>query len=262
MKRLLLGTLIAVIMLAMVCLSTELPAQQGLLPENAAAPTCQTCHMQDGNHEVRTAWGFMAMRLPMPDDKKWAEARELIFKAYGVLNPDGNPGARRDLAKAADVMRFTREDWERERHKMVSTCRQCHSSKFAEGELKKGDKIIREADILLAEAIQIVANLYADGILKKPANYAFPFPDLLTFHDAPTTIEQRLFVMFKGHRMRTFQGAFHANPDYAYWYGLRLGLAAPDYFNALLGAGSALFIIGLNAVYNLYGKARTSAPKS
>jgi hypothetical protein len=25
--------------------------------------------------------------------------------------------------------------------------------------------------------------------------------------------------MFKGHRMRTFQGTFHANPDYAYWYG-------------------------------------------
>jgi len=21
------------------------------------------------------------------------------------------------------------------------------------------------------------------------------------------------------HRMRTYQGVFHANPDYAYWYG-------------------------------------------
>ena len=79
--------------------------------------------------------------------------------------------------------------------------------------------MIREADILLAKAIRIVANLYADGILKKPKNYAYPFPDLLTFDDAPTAIEQRLFLMFKGHRMRTFQGTFHANPDYAYWYG-------------------------------------------
>jgi hypothetical protein len=25
--------------------------------------------------------------------------------------------------------------------------------------------------------------------------------------------------MFLEHRMRTFQGAFHANPDYANWYG-------------------------------------------
>lgn len=50
-------------------------------------------------------------------------------------------------------------------------------------------------------------------------NYAYPFPDLLTFHDAPTVIEQKLFVMFLEHRMRTFQGTFHANPDYALWYG-------------------------------------------
>jgi hypothetical protein len=25
--------------------------------------------------------------------------------------------------------------------------------------------------------------------------------------------------MFMEHRMRTFQGTFHANPDYALWYG-------------------------------------------
>jgi hypothetical protein len=29
--------------------------QKGILPSSAAAPTCQTCHMVDGNHEVRTA---------------------------------------------------------------------------------------------------------------------------------------------------------------------------------------------------------------
>ena len=30
---------------------------------------------------------------------------------------------------------------------------------------------------------------------------------------------QKLFVMFLEHRMRAFQGTFHANPDYALWYG-------------------------------------------
>ncbi len=64
-----------------------------------------------------------------------------------------------------------------------------------------------------------MADLYNDGILEKPENYAYPFPDLLTFHDAPTVIEQRLFEMHLKHRMRAFQGAFHANPDYALWYG-------------------------------------------
>jgi hydroxylamine dehydrogenase len=32
-------------------------------------------------------------------------------------------------------------------------------------------------------------------------------------------IEQALFKMFLEYRMRTFQGAFHANPDYTFWYG-------------------------------------------
>jgi hypothetical protein len=25
--------------------------------------------------------------------------------------------------------------------------------------------------------------------------------------------------MYMKHRMRTYQGVFHANPDYSYWYG-------------------------------------------
>jgi hypothetical protein len=102
---------------------------------------------------------------------------------------------------------------------MLGACRQCHSLNFARAELAKGDEMIRQADRLMAEAIETVAGLYRDGILVKPKNYAFAYPDLLAFHDAPTPIEQKLFVMFLEHRMRTFQGTFHANPDYALWYG-------------------------------------------
>ena len=193
--------------------------QSGILPETVAAPTCQTCHMQEGNHEVRTAWGFLAVRLPMPEDKIWASARATILQALGVLDPDGNPTARLEVVKAADVVRLTQEDWQKERDKMVRTCNRCHSVNFAKAELEKGDKMIREADLVMAEAIRIIADLYKDGILEKPKTYAYAFPDLLTFHDAPTVIEQKLFLMFLKHRMRTFQGTFHANPDYAFWYG-------------------------------------------
>jgi len=38
-------------------------------------------------------------------------------------------------------------------------------------------------------------------------------------HNAPSVIEHKLFAMFHDHRMKTFQGAFHSNPDYAFWYG-------------------------------------------
>jgi uncharacterized CHY-type Zn-finger protein len=189
------------------------------LPPTVAAPTCQTCHMQGGNHEVRTAWGFIAVRLPMPEDKQWTSDRVTILQALGVLDPDGKPTARLDVVKAANVARLTQEDWQKERDKMIKTCNRCHSVNFAKMELAKGDQMIKEVDRPMAEAILTVAGLYKDGILAKPKNYAYPFPDLLTFHDAPTVIEQKLFVMFLEHRMRAFQGTFHANPDYALWYG-------------------------------------------
>ncbi len=193
--------------------------QNGTLPETTAAPTCQTCHMSEGNHEVRTAWGFLAVRLPMPEDKQWADDRVTILQALGVLDPEGKPTARLEIVKAADVARLSQESWQAERDKMLKICNQCHSGNFARAELEKGDDMIKSADRLMAEAIKTIAGLYKDKIIPKPAGYAHPYPDLLTFHDAPTVVEQKLFVMFLEHRMRAFQGAFHMNPDYALWYG-------------------------------------------
>jgi hypothetical protein len=193
--------------------------QTKAVPENIAGPTCQTCHMQEGNHAVRTAWGFLAVRLPLPEDREWAADRVTILQALGVLDPAGKPTARLDAVKAVDLARLTQESWQAERNKMVKTCNQCHSVNFARGELEKGDDLIKRADRLMAQAIQTVAALYTDGVLPKPKSYAAAFPDLLTFHDAPTVIEQKLFVMFMEHRMRTFEGSFHNNPDYALWYG-------------------------------------------
>ena len=193
--------------------------QNGTLPDHVSAPTCQTCHMSGGNHEVRTAWGFLAVRLPLSEDPQWKADQVTILQALGVLDPEGNPTARLDAVKAADLARLTTADFDRERNKMIEVCTECHTERFGRGELEKGDRIIQRADHLMAEAIRIVAGLYQDGILDKPEGYANAFPDLLTFHDSPTPIENRLFVMFLKHRMRTFQGAFHASPDYTLWYG-------------------------------------------
>lgn len=193
--------------------------QNGVLAESASAPTCQDCHMQEGDHEVRTAWGFLAVRLPLPEDPQWKADQITILQALGVLDLQGNPTGRLDAVKAADVARLTQEDFDRERNKMLGACSKCHSENFAKSELAKSDDMIREADHLLAAAIREIASLYQDGILAKPAGYASAFPDLLTFHDAPTSIEQKLFAMHLEHRMRAFQGAFHNNPDYSLWYG-------------------------------------------
>jgi len=193
--------------------------QLGKLPEDAAAPTCQTCHMEDGDHEVRTPWGFLAVRLPLPEDPQWKKDQVTILKALGVLDMEGNPTKRLEAVKAAQVARLSEEAFQAERKRLLNVCTDCHSKSFAKGEMEKGDQMIRQADHLLAQAIREVASLYEDGVLRKPDSYAAPYPDLLAFHDAPTPIEHTLFVMHLKHRMRAFQGTFHANPDYALWYG-------------------------------------------
>lgn len=198
--------------------------KDGVLPEDAAAPTCQDCHMPGGDHEVRTAWGFLAVRTngldPYPgEDEQWWADRVTILQALGVLDPDGAPTARLDLVASAQIARLTAEAFDEERAKMIKVCSRCHSENFAREEMAKGDGLIREIDHLMAEAIREVAGLYRDGILVNPGYYIHDFPDLLTFHDSPTPIENRLFTMHLKHRMRAFQGAFHANPDYTLWYG-------------------------------------------
>lgn len=201
--------------------------QSGNLPEGAPAPTCQDCHLQNGTHENRTAWGFLGVRLPLPEDPQWKSDRITILKALGVLNPEtGEPTARLEAVKAVDLARLTEEAWSTEREKMISTCSRCHAKSYARKQLEMGDSMMQKTDRLLAEAIDIVAGLYKDGIIKKPDNYSFAYPDFLYFMqtgggdtDKLSYIDQVLFQMYMKHRMRTYQAFFHVNPDYAYWYG-------------------------------------------
>jgi hypothetical protein len=93
-----------------------------------------------------------------------------------------------------------------------------------------GDAILTKADRLMAEAIETVAALYQEGIIKKPEGYPFNYPFILVLMhtnganwdenlDDLSYIDQVLLQMYFKHRMRAYQAFFHVNPDYAYWYG-------------------------------------------
>ena len=199
----------------------------GNLPEDAHAPKCQDCHMPKGSHENRTAWGFLGVRLPLPEDPQWKADRIILLKALGVLSPvTGEPTSRLEAVKSVDMVRLTEEAWRTEREKMIKVCSNCHSERYAREQLSMGDTMMKKTDRLLAEAIEIVAGLYKDGIIKKPDNYSFAYPDFLYFMQTGggdmkklSYIDQVLFQMYMKHRMRTYQAFFHVNPDYAYWYG-------------------------------------------
>jgi len=187
-------------------------------PTANRAPTCQRCHMPGGDHRVMTAWGFLALRLPAPDPE-WEGWQTTILKGLGVLDPDGKPTPRLDVVKAGKVARLTAEEWQTERDAMLDNCAACHSRGYAKQNLDTADSIVRASDQLMAEAIDTVAGLYRDGLIKPAPDQPYPYPDILTFYDARTPVEQKLYEMFLEHRMRTFEGAFHMSPDYMHWYG-------------------------------------------
>lgn len=193
--------------------------QVSVIPAESAAPTCQNCHMRQGNHEVRNAWGCTSLRMPMPEDKEWAGDRATILQAIGILDPDFKPTPMFEGSKALDIVRMTQEAWQKERDKMVKACVQCHSETYAKGELAKGDQMVRETDRLMAEGIRTVAALYKEGVLQQAKGYAYPFPNIVTFNYAPTPIEMKLSAMFFGHRMHAILGTFHSSPVNAYTHG-------------------------------------------
>ncbi len=187
-------------------------------PESGRAPTCQTCHMPEGNHGVSTSWGYFALRLPEPD-REWQNYRKSLLKGLGVLDEVGKPMSWVEREKAGKVFTIsTLEKWKDEREKMVKVCMQCHAETYVREELKKSDAIVKDVDALMAEAIEIVADLYREGYLERGKDYP-AFPDLMRLYEIPTTIEQKLFRMLMEHRMRAIQGAFHINPEYTLWYG-------------------------------------------
>ncbi len=224
---------------------------EGHQNENGRAPTCQTCHMTEGNHEVRTAWGFLGLRIPtkenvlalvevapslekqlkslaaalpsghfdgVDDDPQWTFDRALILQAAGVLDANLQPTKRFvEIVVQGQAARGPAE-FNKQRLKMKATCNKCHAKGFVQSHFDASDEIIKAADHEFAKAITAVQGLYRDGILTKPEGWEYA-PDLLQYYDTKTYIEQELYLIMLEHRQRTFQGAFHASNDYMHWYG-------------------------------------------
>lgn len=79
----------------------QIVADWELSAHQAEGVSCADCHgtghhLPDGDHEVRTAWGFLAVRTdglaPYPgESEQWWADRVTILQGLGVLDPDGQP---------------------------------------------------------------------------------------------------------------------------------------------------------------------------
>ncbi|MBT3309655.1 MAG: cytochrome C [Gammaproteobacteria bacterium] len=215
------------------------------------APTCQKCHMNEGDHEVTTAWGFLGLRIPtqknvlalidaapsleqplrdlakllptgsyidVDDDPQWVLDRALILQAAGILDSGLQPTERFVEIVVQGRAARAPEEFNALRTKMKNICNECHSKGFVQEHFVASDNVIKAADHEFAKAIAAVQALYKDGILEKPEGWDFA-PDLLHYYDAKTNVEQELYLIMLEYRQRAFQGAFHASNDYMHWYG-------------------------------------------
>jgi len=173
--------------------------------------------MPGGDHRVRTPWGFLGIRLPEADEE-WMGYRATILMGLGVLDAEGQPTPLLDVVLVGDIARLDAETFAAERKRITDTCGKCHSKSFWEANIAAGDAMLKETDVVFAEAINIVAGLRRDGIIEIEEGEGV-YPQLLSFYEVETTVEQILYDMFMDYRMKAFQGAFHINPDYTTWYG-------------------------------------------
>ncbi len=181
--------------------------------------------MPDGDHRVRTPWGFLGVRLP-EEDEEWMGYRVSILKGLGVLDEAGTPTPLLEVVKAEDLARLDKETFDAERTRITDTCGTCHAASFVEQNMANAEDLLKEADKLFAEAIEIVAGLRRDGII--PVNEGEgTYPQRLAFYDVSTHVEEVLYEMFMDHRMKTFQGAFHLRERIWRRKRIRGGLKTP-----------------------------------
>ncbi|MDM8565876.1 multiheme c-type cytochrome [Candidatus Halobeggiatoa sp. HSG11] len=219
--------------------------------EDNRTPTCQQCHMAEGNHAVRTSWGFLGLRIPtkqnvlglikiipdqeeslnklakllpdgnyegLDDDPQWVFDRTLILQAAGILDSEFQPTERFIEIIVQSEAANGPSKFNEMRSEMKAICNNCHTRGYIAEHFDASDSIIKSADHEFAKAIQAVQGLYKDGILQKPEGWKYA-PDLLQYYDAKTKIEQELYLIMLKYRQRAFQGAFHASNDYMHWYG-------------------------------------------
>ena len=176
------------------------------------APTCAYCHM-----------------LYVGEDGQRASSHNMTRKIIWGMGVQAAGGELKDLTLGSEPLA--------KRNEMVKVCVTCHSEDKARGYLESADAHKLAGDALVVEARDILAGLYKDklirpshaqisaGLLQGPRYTAINLPDGIAFHSPAslyfdvTPIEREYFDMFFFSALKSYKGAFHMSPDYAWWYG-------------------------------------------
>lgn len=177
--------------------------------DGGRAPTCVTCHMPGGDHDV-------------------SQGITIGGASQGKFIGGTNSGAEyRKDPNGILMNEITADDFIRERKKMVRICINCHSGRFAEHKLSVADGIKIASDGVAGEALKEVKALYDEGLLNpmpedRPENPFVGQRFMLTGHmlyEQTSGVEALFFELYKFDLVHAWKGAYHFSPDWSHWYG-------------------------------------------
>ncbi len=175
-------------------------------------PTCAYCHM-----------------VYVSDGGTRSVSHNMTRKIIWGMGAQAAGGDLTDLAATAEG--------QGKRKEMIKVCMTCHSEDKARGYLESADAHKLAGDALVVDARGVLGGLYHDGLIRPshaavsagllpgPRFTAIELPGSMAQHSPTslyydvTPIEREYFDMFFFSALKSYKGAFHMSPDYAWWYG-------------------------------------------
>lgn len=149
-------------------------------------PTCQTCHMPQGTHDVSLGITMSSAGIPYPPEKAKANRQQMV-KICSQCHAPGFAG--RELARGDAVQR-------------------------------QSLTIVKEAEkIILDLADHNLLDPMPENRPPHPLSGNKLVLDSQLLYEDTSHIERLLFKMKKYDYARTIKGAYHQNPSYTHWYG-------------------------------------------
>ncbi len=164
------------------------------------APTCATCHMPDGNHDV--TFGIT-----------------LGGVAFG--------GTLEGEDHRLPMKVLSRREFDEKRREMLLVCTRCHATSFARDALSDADAIKRQTDALVEKAAGIVESVWKAGALDprpedrppNPVEGAVASLGMQMLYEDTSPLEAKFFEMAFFYGPTTWKGAYHHSPDHTHWLG-------------------------------------------
>lgn len=170
---------------------------RGKTRDAGSYPTCQTCHMPEGDHLFRTAWGYWGLD---PSGERTPDRR--LLKALGFLDEAGAWTAQGKRLLDLGCFRSPTGAFRKDRQRMIAVCTGCHAEGHGMEALAQGDRALRDANQRMARALEAAEQQGITGPVLVPTGGEGP-------------IQKRLQEMFFHDRMNRFKGSFHLSPRYS-----------------------------------------------